>query len=361
MYEDLHMQTTLSVDEAQKHFSVEPGYLDTASNGAPPDAVVDAMTSAITTWSLGRARPQDYDACVTESRAAFARMVHVHADDVAIGNQVSPLMGLVAASLPDNARVVGAKGDFTSALFPFLAQGSRGVETTLVALDRIAESIDNRTNVVVVSAVQSADGTVADLEAIRTAASTHEALTVLDTTHTYGWLPIDASRFDITICAAYKWLLSPRGTAFMTVRREHLDWIRPLSAGWYAGEDIWSSIYDGPLRLAGNARRFDVSPAWLCWVGTAPALALINRVGVEAIHAHNVGLANRVRLGLGLPTSNSAIVRLESSAAPDLLQRADLRASIRAGAVRMSFHLYNTEEDADRVLEVLNGADIIRP
>ncbi len=353
--------TTLTVEEAQHEFSVGRGYLDTASNGAPPNAVTQAMTSAIAAWSEGRARPQDYDGFVTESRASFAQMVNVSADDVSIGNQVSPLMGLVAASIPDNARVVAAKGDFTSALFPFLAQQPRGVQTTLVPLDRIAESIDRHTNVVVVSAVQSADGVVADLEAIRTAALEHNTLTVLDTTHAYGWLPIDASRFDITICAAYKWLLSPRGTAFMTVRPEHLDWIRPLSAGWYAGADIWSSIYDGPLRLAANARRFDVSPAWLCWVGTAPALELINRVGVGAIHEHNLRLANRVRVGLGLATGDSAIVRLESSLAPAVLEQADLRASIRAGAVRMAFHLYNTDADVDRVLDVLSDADVKRP
>ena len=103
------------------------------------------------------------------------------------------------------------------------------------------------------------------------------------------------------------------------------------------------------------------SPAWLCWVGTAPALALINRVGVEAIHAHNLRLANRVRLGLGLAVGDSAIVRLESSLAPVLLEQADLRASIRAGAVRMAFHLYNTDADVDRVLDVLSGADTKLP
>jgi hypothetical protein len=52
--------------------------------------------------------------------------------------------------------------------------------------------------------------------------------------------------------------------------------------------------------LAGDARRFDVSPAWMAWVGGAPALELLEAVGTEAIHAHDVGLANRFREGIGL-------------------------------------------------------------
>ena len=132
-----------------------------------------------------------------------------------------------------------------------------------------------------------------------------------------------------------------------------LQTIRPIAAGWYAGNDIWSSIYGAPLRLATTARRLDVSPSWLCWVGTLPAVALLERVGIDAIHSHDVGLANRVRAAIGLSTGNSAIVRVESPTAADRLAAADIRASIRAGAVRLSFHLHNTVEDADRVIAAL--------
>jgi hypothetical protein len=39
-----------------------------------------------------------------------------------------------------------------------------------------------------------------------------------------------------------------------------IDGLTPHYAGWYAGDDPWSSVYGGPLRLASDARRFDVSP-----------------------------------------------------------------------------------------------------
>lgn len=334
-------------------FAVDPGFLDTASVGVPPRATVAAMADAMTTWATGHASAQDYDVSVATSRAAFARLVGVQPEWICVGSQVSVFAGLVAASLPRGARVVGAEGDFTSILFPFLAQADRDVEVELVPLDQIAEAIDGRTTLVTVSAVQSATGRLADLDAIEAAATAHGTRTFVDATQACGWLPVAAARFDYVACAAYKWLLSPRGSAFMAIRPERLDEISPHAAGWYAGEDVWSSIYGGPLRLAKDARRLDVSPAWLSWVGTAASLEVVEALGVEAIQAHDVRLANRLRGGLGLEAGPSAIVRLERPGAAERLLAAGLRVSSRAGAARVSFHLHNTEADADRALEAL--------
>jgi selenocysteine lyase/cysteine desulfurase len=334
-------------------FAAGPGFLDTASIGLPPRFTIDAMRDALAAWAGGHARPPDFDPVVAAARSSFARLVGVPADDVCIGNQVSSLAGLVAAALPDGAHVVAVRGDFTSVLFPFLAQADRGVQVTLVALEELAGAIGPDTDLVAVGAVQSATGAVADLDAIAEAAASHDARTFVDGTQACGWLPLDARRFDFLACATYKWLLSPRGSAFMAVRPERLAELRPNAAGWYAGADIWSSIYDGPLRLADSARRLDVSPAWLCWVGAVPSLALIERVGVAAIHAHDVGLADRFRTALGLEPAGSAIVSIERPGAAERLAAAGIRASTRAGAARLAFHLYNTEDDVDRALAAL--------
>jgi selenocysteine lyase/cysteine desulfurase len=334
-------------------FAVDPGYLDTASIGPPPAATMEAMRAALERWAAGRARPQDYDPIVADARAAFARLVGVEARDVCIGSQVSALAGLVAAALPDGARVLAAEGDFTSVLFPFLAQADRGVEVALVPPAAVADAIGPETDLVAVSAVQSATGEIADLDAIEAAAAAHGARTLIDATQAVGWLPFDAGRFDYVPCAAYKWLLSPRGSAFMAVRRERVGELRPNAAGWYAGDDVWSSIYGAPLRLATTARRLDVSPAWLSWVGTLPSLELIERVGVAAIREHDVGLANRLRAGLGMPPDGSAIVRVERPGAAERLAAAGIRASVRAGAARLAFHIHNTTADADRAVAAL--------
>ncbi|HYM59126.1 MAG TPA: aminotransferase class V-fold PLP-dependent enzyme [Solirubrobacteraceae bacterium] len=264
-------------------------------------------------------------------------------------------MGLVAGSIPDGSRVLAPEIEFTSTLFPFMVQQARGVTVRTVPAARLAEAIDARTDVVAFSAVQMSTGEVADLEAVATAARVHGALTVLDATQACGWLPLDAGRFDFVACAAYKWLMSPRGTAFMTVAPERLAEVVPAAAGWYAGEDVHASYFGPPLRLARNARRLDTSPAWFSWVGAQPALELINRIGVEAIHAHDVALANRFRAGLGLAPGDSAIVAFDEPDAAHRLEAAGIRAAVRGGRSRTSWHVYNTERDVEAALEALSG------
>jgi selenocysteine lyase/cysteine desulfurase len=84
-------------------------------------------------------------------------------------------------------------------------------------------------------------------------------------------------------------------------------------------------------------------------------LELIEQVGIPAIHAHNLTLANRFRAGLGLEPSNSAIVCTDLPGAADHLQRAGIVAAVRGGLLRTSWHVYNDERDVDLVLDVVHG------
>ena len=168
-------------------------------------------------------------------------------------------------------------------------------------------------------------------------------------------MPIhEARRFDAVVCAAYKWLMSPRGSAFLTVSDRVLERAVPHSAGWYAGEDVHASYFGPPLRLARDARRLDVSPAWFSWVATKPALEVIEQIGVEAIHGHNVALANRFRAGIGLQPANSAIVCADLPGAAERLEQAGIIAAVRGGLLRTSWHVYNDASDVDTVLDVVS-------
>ena len=336
-------------------FDADPGYLNTASLGVPPRAAVDDVDAALAAWRRGRLSPPDFDVHVTRARAAWARLSGVDVADVAVGASASALVGLVAASLPATSRVLLAEGDFTSVMFPFLAQQPRGVQVSEVPLDRLAEAVDETVDMVAVSAVQSSDGRVLDVAAVTAAAARAGAQVLLDTTQSCGWLPVDCSAVDYTVCAAYKWLLSPRGVAFMSVRPERLDALVPHAACWYAGGDIWSSIYGSPLRLSTDARRLDTSPAWFSWLGAAPAIELLADLDPEALRAHGVGLANAFLQRLGRPPGNSAIVTVEVPGAAERLAAAGVRTAVRAGRVRASFHLYNTADDVELAAAALEG------
>jgi hypothetical protein len=95
-------------------------------------------------------------------------------------------------------------------------------------------------------------GLPAHLDALDAASRAAGTQVLLDTTQAVGWLPVGASRFAYTACAGYKWLLSPRGTAYFTINPALIGDLTPHHAGWYADDDPWSSIYGGPLRLTGD-------------------------------------------------------------------------------------------------------------
>ncbi|MDH4339199.1 MAG: aminotransferase class V-fold PLP-dependent enzyme [Thermoleophilia bacterium] len=330
-------------------------YLNTASYGLPPRPAWDALQEALDDWRGGRTSWEHWGTPGEEARASFARLVGVPPETVAIGATVSGLIGLIAASVPDGTRMLAPDVEFTSLLFPFLVQQHRGVSVRLVPARELPGEIGPDVDVVAFSAVQMASGEVADLDAISLAAAEHDVMTVVDATQAIGWLPLHASRFDVVAAHGYKWLMSPRGTAYMSIRPERLGDIVPTTAGWYAGEDPLETFFGPPLRLADSARRLDTSPAWFMWVAAAPTLAIIEEVGVEAITRHDVALANRFRAGLGLEPSNSAIVMSDAPGAAEKLAVAGIQAAVRGGRLRTSWHVYNTESDVDRTLGVLSG------
>jgi selenocysteine lyase/cysteine desulfurase len=339
--------------EVRAQFAPDPGYLNTASLGVPPLRTVAAVQDVLERWRRGHVSPPDFDEHVNRARRAWASLTGVDPSYVATSSTVSQLVGLVAAALPDGARVLTAAGEFTSVTFPFLAHADRGVTVDELPLEELA-AFTGPADLVAVSSVQSADGRMVDLEGLLAAARSAGTRVLLDTTQSCGWLPLDCSAVDYVVCGGYKWLLCPRGTAFLAVQPELIDGLRPLAAGWYAGDDPWTSIYGAPLRLATDARRFDMSPAWFSWVGSAESLELLAGLDPAAVRDHDVGLADGFLARLGLPPQGSAIVTLDAAeGAAERLAAAGIRTAIRAGRVRASFHLYNEQADVDLAVAAL--------
>ncbi|MFI9624080.1 aminotransferase class V-fold PLP-dependent enzyme [Streptomyces sp. NPDC052042] len=351
------METASFSRVVEEQFAPETTYLNTASCGLLPRRAVEAvkrLTDELATGS--RAGSGDFEA-VEAARAGFARLVGVGADRVAVGSSVSVHVGLIAASLPAGAEVLAPEGEFSSVVSPFAVRGD--LRMRYVPLEALAGAVRPGTALVAFSSVQSADGRTADLDKVREAAAVHGARTLLDTTQSAGWLPLDAGAYDYTVTGGFKFLLAPRGTSFLTVSEEAQRTLPALFAAWAAADDPWNSTYGPVGSLPGSARRYDAPVSFLSYHGARHSLALLGEVGADAVHARVTGLAARFRDGLaGLGheavPGESAIV-----AVPGLggqvaaLARAGVVVSERAGSLRAAFHLYNTEADVDRALDVL--------
>lgn len=328
------------------------GFLDTATCGLPPRFVAEEMHDCVQSWAQGRLQMSAFDAPMGASRAAYAALIGVDEHRVAVGTSVSSAIGLVAASIPDGSRVATLRGEFTSVTFPFAAQAARGVTVTELPSGRLEDAAGDF-DVVAVSLVQSADGAVLDVETLHRNAAESGTVTVIDATHALGWMNIEMPWADVVVSVSYKWLLGPRGVAWMSLSERMLDALVPHAANPYAGENLWSSVYGLPMRLAAGARRFDAAPVWFSVFGAGLALPWVASLDRPAVEAHAVGLAGRLRAELGLAPIASPIVSIPGSHDTDSLQRAGVRASLRAGSARVGFHLYNTLDDLDRLLDAL--------
>ncbi|MEU0274106.1 aminotransferase class V-fold PLP-dependent enzyme [Streptomyces sp. NPDC006307] len=344
-------------------FAPAQTYLNTSTSGLLPRRTVDAVTALAEQNAAGRADgPGSFDV-VDVARQRYARLVGVAADRVALGGSVAVHVALIATALPPGAEVLFVEGDFSSLIMPFTVRGD--LKTRFVPLEELAGAVRPGTALVAFSAVQSADGRVADAAAVREAAAAHGARTLLDASQSAGWLPLEAGAYDYTVAGGYKFLLCPRGASFLTVSEEAQESLVPAHASWVAGEDPWTSTYGPVDRLAPTARRYDEPPSFLAYYGAERSLSVLEETGIEAIHAHATALAARFRAGLAdlghepVPAGpgGSAVVAVPGLGGrqPELV-RAGVLVSARAGNLRVSFHLYNSAADVDRALDVLSSS-----
>lgn len=163
-----------------------------------------------------------------------------------------------------------------------------------------------------------------------------------------------------------KYLLASSGLAFMYVRRELHERLLPTQTGWFADEDIFRmDISD--YSPATTARRFDsgTPPVPNIFAGLA-GMDIVERAGVAAIEAHVRGLVDRLLAGLDELGATVATPRGEAERGPlvcvtstdapalvEALAAQRVVTSERDSNLRVSLHLYNVEEDVDRIVEAL--------
>jgi selenocysteine lyase/cysteine desulfurase len=342
-------------------FAPRPGtsYLDAATYGLPPAPTVEVLRQALDQWTAGEADwLDDWDRPSDEARDAFAAIIGSSVEEISTIPASSVGTGLVAATLGPQDEAVVPADEFTSTLFPLLVARERGARLHEVPFEGLAEAIGPSTTLVAFSLVQMQTGRVADLAAIVEAAERHGARLLIDGTQAIPAVDLTpfVDRIDYLVCSAYKHLLCPRGTAFLRVRRDRWADLQPLNANWRAADDPYGRYFGGPLTLAADARRFDVSRAWFPWLGAATSLRLLaawSRQGAfEEVRRLARGLAER----LDVPWHGASLVCAPIDGAETVraaLREQGIRASVRGTAIRFSVHLYNTDDDLDRAARAI--------
>ncbi len=359
-------------------------YLNAASTGPMPQSAVAAANQ----WTELRSQPHRiplplmFDTVAT-SRAQFARLVGAHADEIALMPNTTYGLNLAARSLPMRPGVILTfDGEFPSCVYPFQALSSRGISLELVPRvngvpdeDLLVQKIARPDVVaVVISWVQFASGFVADLKRIGDACRANDVFFIVDGIQGCGVREIDlhALPVDIFASGAQKWQLGPWGTGFVYVRRGLIESLVPHDVGWACmrASTDYSRLTDYEFEFFPDARRFEVvTLAYHDFATVNASTAMLLELGVREVAAHLETLGRRVvdwassRADVRLvtpadPTRRAGVVSFAPDDLPamsDRLRKAKVTHVTREGAVRFSPHCYNSIEEIDRVLAVLEA------
>lgn len=365
------------VNAVRSRFSVFKNkiYLNSCSQGALCDAVEASQQEHLRSWH-DAGSPWDlwvekYEA----ARAAFARFIGAEPDEVAITSCASAGINAIASALEFRFRKKVVMGEFE---FPtmgqiWLAQQPRGMQIQFLdshkdclSIDAYAKAIDQETLIVPLTHICFRNGFRSDVPAVTKLAHDHGALVMLDDYQDAGTRPINVKELnlDFYVTGALKYLLCPSGIAFLYVRRGLIESLTPAMTGWFAQQNpfAFDVKHFDPAR---SARRFESgSPPIPQVYAVTAALDVLRSVGFPRIAAHVGALAQKCLEGakeLNIQTKTPAgskgpLVVLRMKDAEAMVKKfaeQGIVVSSRMDGLRVSFHVYNTFEDVQAVLSVL--------
>ena len=363
-------------------------YLNCAYQGPFPRATAARITQAIELkCHPDRLHPQEYFDLPDRVRARFAQLVGAAPQEIAITNSATQGVGVVATGLDLKAgdEIIISSRNFPANIFTWLHLRRRGVRVRVirpagdhVTLAEVEAELSARTRVVALDWVNYTSGARLDLAALADLAHRRGALLVVDGTQGVGAVPLDlrATPVDALAVAAYKWLLGPYGTGFLYLRPEVQERLDLAVVNWMTveGSEDFDALPIEEFKLPRAARIFDVAetPNFINLNGLEASLEFIGQAGVATIYGHCSSLLDRLAAGLrerGLRLSDAArpeqrstilAFQADSLAATEAVHRAlaaeRVAVSLRHGYIRVSPHLYNTEEDIERLLSVVRRA-----
>jgi selenocysteine lyase/cysteine desulfurase len=347
---------------------------------AAREAAEAALARRARPWLIGSG---DWFSEVEERRALFARLTGLDPEGVAMVPATSYGLAVAAANLTarPGQRVLVLADDYPSNWYTWQRFAARtGAE--VVAVERrdgrgwgeaVVEAIDERTAVVAVLAVHWTDGGAVDLAAVAERAREAGAALVVDASQALGAMPLDlaAVRPDYLVSVGYKWLLGPFALGYLHVAEHRRDGV-PLEENWISrlGSEDFAALTDYQDRYQPGARRFDVGQR-TAFETTAMAVTALRQLldwEVPRIAATLGGITGRIQRAveaIGLPlTSGDRVPHMLGIGLPDqarprvagALADAGVFAGVRGSSLRVSPHLWTTDQDIERLVGALTTA-----
>lgn len=360
----------------------EVAYLDCAYMSPQLRSVTEAGLAAVRRKAAPWATEWFTDA--EGLRAAAARLMGAAADEVALVPAASYGIAVAAANLPvgRGQNVVVLDEQFPSNVYAWRDRAREaGAELRTVRkgpaeawTEPVLAAIDESTAVVAVPNCHWTDGALVDLVAVGERARAVGAGLVVDASQSFGAYPIDvgAVRPDFLVSVGYKWQLGPYGLGYLYAGSRWRREGRPIERSWLAraGAEDFSKLVGYVDEYRPGARRFDMGeyPQFVLAPMARAGLEQILAWGVDRIQATVRRLTDRVaqgarELGCAVLADDRRVghlvgLRFPQGLPPRLRERLAeerVHVSLRGDSIRVAPHVYDGEEDVDRLLAVLRA------
>lgn len=379
---DAHDEYFWRVVRDQFPLKKEPLFLNNGTMGPSPYVVIDAV----------QAEMEDVDRTARyggwePARAKIARFINAEEQEVALTHNVTEGINIVACGLPLKAgdEVILTDHEHAGNALPWLARARReGIvirqlklaRTFDETLNRLNDLISRHTRCIAVPHITCTIGQVLPAKEIAKLAREKGVWFFLDGAHTPGMLPLDVQELgcDFFASCGHKWMMGPKGTGFLYVRKEMPTLLEPHWTG--AGADTAWDLAKGTVEFRTDAHRFDFATQnSAIFVGLGAAVDFLHHLGMKNVARRGQAMANHLRkrlFQLGdrveilTPDENGAYgsvvgFRVRDVPYDELYQRLLEKHHIITRKVpengvncnRISTHIYNSFDEVDKVADAI--------
>ncbi len=364
-------------------------YFQTGGIGPSPQAVIDHVRERLAFQNESPAAPgiaTDMARIEPDLRAQLGRVFGAAGDEVALTHSTSEGISIVAWSLNWRAgdEVVISNTEHPANVIPWYVLRDRfrivireiDLSTGTGLIDEVRGQLSARTRMVSISHVSRNNG-----RTVRTDESAELGALLrgrgvryhLDGAQGPGCVPTDfrALGCDCYSTCGHKWLLGPKGTGALFVRREALD---DVQLSWAGSHSHATMDYEGAYTLLPSAARYEFGTRALAdFAGFARAVEWMEDIGLERIEErirslvdHAIEAVDRTDgLGVSSPRTRPDRSGVFVLALPEGCDATELYNHLRdddgilASPVRqprdfrLSIHFFNTRDEIDAAIDAI--------
>lgn len=325
---------------------------------------------------------EDFIHGAERSRELFARFLGTSAYHIAHSTSCSDMISKVMNGYPwkEGDVAVSIDGEYPSDVLPWMV-GEKHYPYQFHLLPRkevptaswLAENLPKETKVFAISHVSFDTGRKVDLLSIGKLCQERNILFIADVTQSLGSIqvtPEELETIDVLVCSSYKWMLGPYGHAFAYFSEKAIQTIAHKSGDWLITPKSESpkTLTDYTLETHPGAKKFDrgQAPNFLVLSSMSAALDFFLDLDLTHIQKHNESLRDHFiellpkRFQLVTPKNREDMGTIlcirsdhDSMELKKTLWDNNFDSSVRGGNVRLSFHLFNTTEQVEKLISLL--------